>query len=174
MTTCLICLRRTGSSADYHAACVKGLFGTDTLPQLEFELSELYAVAAQMVGKMSISGIQEKVSLRLSPDKSRLEVADTGGRYILKPEPARFSALPQNEHLTMCLGSLIGIETPPFGLMRLKDGSLAYIIKRFDRLEDGTKLQVEDFWREAIKGQIRGVCRTLRPHPEKVCDRAVD
>src|SRR5439155_188087 len=37
------------------------------------------------------------------------------------------------------------VETPPFGLVRLKDGALTYIIKRFDRLEDGTKLQVEDF-----------------------------
>jgi len=108
-------------------------------------LRELYAIAAQMAGKMSISGMQEKVSLKLSEDRSRFEVAETGGRYILKPEPARFSALPQNEHVTMLMASHVGIETPPFGLVRLKDQTLAYIIKRFDRLDDGTKLQVEDF-----------------------------
>lgn len=154
MAACLICLNRTKGSAEYHPACIKRLFGTDQFPELQFELSELYAVAAQMAGKMSISGVQEKVSLRLSSDKSKLEVAENGGRYILKPEPARFSALPQNEHATMCLASAVGIETPPFGLMRLKDGSLAYIIKRFDRLDDGTKLQVEDFCQLAEKPKL--------------------
>jgi serine/threonine-protein kinase HipA len=145
MTTCLVCLEETAGKVEYHPACVKRLFGTSVLPLLDLELSELYAVAAQMAGKMSISGIQEKVSLRLTPDRSRLEVAATGGRYILKPEPSRFTALPQDEHLSMCLASLSGIETPPFGLLRLKDGALTYIIKRFDRLDQGTKLQVEDF-----------------------------
>jgi serine/threonine-protein kinase HipA len=98
-----------------------------------------------MAGKMSISGIQEKLSLKLSTDGAKLEVAVTGGRYILKPEPSRYSALPQDEHLTMRLAALAEVETPPFGLVRLKEGALAYIIKRFDRLEDGTKLQAEDF-----------------------------
>ncbi len=151
MTVCFACLGTTRGSAAYHPACLEQLFGTSTLPALQFELRDLYAVAAQMAGKMSISGVQEKVSLRLSPDRSRLEIAETGGRYILKPEPARFSALPQNEHVTMRLATIVEIETPPFGLMRLKDGSLAYIIKRFDRLDDGTKLQVEDFCQLAEK-----------------------
>lgn len=143
MSACLICL--ADAEGEYHPACLRRLFATDVVPALEFELGQLYAVAAQMAGKMSISGIQEKVSLKLSADRTRLEIAESGGRYILKPEPARFSALPQNEHLTMRLAAVVGIETPPFGLMRLKDGSLAYLIKRFDRLDDGTKLAAEDF-----------------------------
>ncbi|MCE5303375.1 MAG: HipA domain-containing protein [Planctomycetaceae bacterium] len=105
----------------------------------------MMGLAAEMAGKMSISGVQEKVSLRLSDDKSRFEIAPTGGRYILKPEPSRFAFVPQNEHLTMRLAELVGIEVPPFGLVELKDKAIAYIIKRFDRLDDGTKLQVEDF-----------------------------
>ncbi len=171
MTACLICLERTKGSAEYHPACIERLFGASVLPTLDFELGELYAVAAQMAGKMSISGIQEKVSLRLSPDKSRLEVAATGGRYILKPEPSRYSALPQNEHVSMCLASVVGIETPPFGLIRLKDGALTYIIKRFDRLDDGTKLQVEDFCqlgekriKEKYEGSAELCVRILRKY----------
>jgi len=144
MTVCLICLKPT-KGADYHAECSQSLFGVGTLPKLELDVGDLYALAAEMAGKMSISGVQEKVSVRLSEDGSKLEVAKTGGRYILKPEPIRFSALPQNEHLTMCLASLVDIETPPFGLTRLKDGALAYVIKRFDRLDNGGKLAVEDF-----------------------------
>jgi serine/threonine-protein kinase HipA len=45
----------------------------------------------------------------------------------------------------MRLAALVDVETPPFGLVRLKDGALAYIVKRFDRPDDGGKLQVEDF-----------------------------
>jgi serine/threonine-protein kinase HipA len=145
MAVCLICLGDTKGEAEYHPKCVEGLFGTRRPPRLDIELGELYSLAAKMAGKMSISGVQEKLSLRLAAGGERLEVAETGGRYILKPEPSRYSALPQDEHVTMRLASLVEIETPPFGLVRLKDGVLAYLIKRFDRLEDGSKLQVEDF-----------------------------
>jgi len=145
MATCRICLKSTAKSLDYHTECLESLFGTSTLPVLDIEYSKMMGLAAEMAGKMSISGVQEKVSLRLSEDKSCLEIAPAGGRYILKPEPSRFAFLPQNEHLTMRLAELAGIETPPFGLVELKDKAIAYVIKRFDRLDDGTKLQVEDF-----------------------------
>jgi serine/threonine-protein kinase HipA len=145
MATCRICLKPTTKDNDYHAECLELLFGTHTIPVLDIELSKMPGLAAEMAGKMSISGVQEKVSLGLSDDKSRLEVAPTGGRYILKPEPSRFAFVPQNEHLTMRLAELVGIEVPPFGLVELKDKAIAYVIKRFDRLDDGTKLQVEDF-----------------------------
>lgn len=145
MATCRICLKSTVENIDYHAECLESLFGTQTLPLLDIELSKMMGLAAEMAGKMSISGVQEKVSLRLSDDKSRFEIAPTGGRYILKPEPSRFAFVPQNEHLTMRLAELVGIEVPPFGLVELKDKAIAYIIKRFDRLDNGTKLQVEDF-----------------------------
>lgn len=138
-------MKPTDKDLDYHDECLELLFGTPTLPVLDIELSKMTGLAAEMAGKMSISGVQEKVSLRLSTDKSRFEIAPTGGRYILKPEPSRFAFVPQNEHLTMRLAELVGIEVPPFGLVELKDKAIAYIIKRFDRLDDGTKLQVEDF-----------------------------
>ncbi len=107
--------------------------------------------ATKMAGKMSISGAQEKVSLALSPDRASLEVVAIGGQFILKPVASRFSSVPENEHLSMHLARSISIEVPPFGLLRLKDGSLAYIIKRFDRTDDGGKLPVEDFNQLALK-----------------------
>ena len=145
MPACAICLAATADETEYHARCVESLFGTSVIPSLDTARAEVYRLAAKMAGKMSISGVQEKISLTLSRDKKVLELAPTGGRYILKPEPARFSSVPENEHVTMCLALLVGIATPPFGLVRLKDGSLAYVIKRFDRRDDGSKLHVEDF-----------------------------
>jgi len=151
MKTCAICLGSTKADADYHEACIDTLFGTTVLPVIDVSLSELHKIAAEMAGKMSISGVQEKVSLRLSSDKRRLIVATTGGRYILKPESSRFSSLPQNEHLTMRLALLVGIEVPSFGLLRLRDDSLSYVVKRFDRSDDGSKLPVEDFCQLSAK-----------------------
>ena len=151
MPTCRVCLQSTSDKLDYHPKCLELLFGTPTLPHLDIELSTLMALASEMAGKMSISGVQEKVSLRLSDDKSHLEIAPTGGQYILKPEPSRFAHVPQNEHLTMRLAELVGIEVPPFGLVELKDGAIAYLIRRFDRLDNGTKFQMEDFCQLAEK-----------------------
>jgi len=152
MASCLICLRNVLGDDEYHPGCIESLFGSTTLPAIDVELSELYSLAAsKMAGKMSISGAQEKVSLAFSADKTSLKVAATGGRYILKPETTRLSAMPQNEQLSMLMAGLVSIEVPPFGLIRLIDGAIAYIIKRFDRLGDRTKLQVEDFCQLAEK-----------------------
>lgn len=151
MTACRICLQSTGNDPPYHPRCLESLFGSRTLPHLEFSLPSLMRLATEMAGKMSISGVQEKVSLKLSEDASRLEVAPSGGRYILKPEPSRFAFVPQNEHLTMSLARLAGIETPPFGLFELADGTIAYLIKRFDRGDNGEKFPMEDFCQLAGK-----------------------
>jgi Uncharacterized protein related to capsule biosynthesis enzymes len=168
--SCLICLKPT-RGAEYHSKCSKRLFGTVIPPTLNLNGAQLNAAAMSMAGKMSISGVQEKVSLKLSEDRTTLEVAQPGGRYILKPEPNGYPALPQNEHLTMCLTSLVDIETPPFGLIRLRDGELSYIIKRFDRLEDGGKLAVEDFCqlserplREKYNGSAEQCVKLLRKY----------
>ncbi|SFI44329.1 serine/threonine-protein kinase HipA [Planctomicrobium piriforme] len=151
MTACRICLQPTGDDPPYHPACLESLFGSRTLPRLEFSLPSLMRLATDMAGKMSISGMQEKVSLKLSDDKSQLAVAPSDGRYILKPEPSRFAFVPQNEHLTMSLARLVGIEVPPFGLFELTDGAVAYLIKRFDRGDDGAKVLMEDFCQLAGK-----------------------
>jgi serine/threonine-protein kinase HipA len=151
MTACRICLQATDDVPPYHPECLASLFGLPVLPRLEFSLPSLMRLATDMAGKMSISGMQEKVSLKLSDDKSQLEVAPSGGRYILKPEPSRFAFLPQNEHLTMNLARLVGIEVPPLGLFELTDGTVAYLIKRFDRGDDGTKFLMEDFCQLAGK-----------------------
>ena len=151
MNACRICLNPCNDDPPYHAACLKWLFGAPSQPALAFSLPRLLRIATEMAGKMSISGAQEKVSLKLSDDESRLVTAPQDGQYILKPEPSRFAHVPQNEHLTMCLARLTGIEVPPFGLVTLQDGAIAYLVKRFDRQDDGSKVAVEDFCQLAEK-----------------------
>jgi serine/threonine-protein kinase HipA len=104
-----------------------------------------------MVQHTSISGAQRKISLGFSQDRATLQVPEIGGAYILKPQTGVYPSLPENEHLTMQLAALFGLEIPPCGLVRLTDQSLAYIIRRFDRAADGRKRRQEDFCQLAVK-----------------------
>ena len=99
--------------------------------------------------RISISGIQEKLSLIL--DKNKLRLTDEGeqGNYILKPIPRdlnNVNQFPANEHLTMQIAKQVyGIPTAENVLIFFKNGEPVYITKRFDVKEDGTKWGEEDF-----------------------------
>lgn len=96
-------------------------------------------------GKISIQGIQPKLSVRLSVKKSVFEIVDRGGYYILKPQHGVYPELPENEGLTMHLADLAGMDVPLNGLVYSRDGSLTYFIRRFDRAGKGAKIATEDF-----------------------------
>lgn len=99
--------------------------------------------------RMSISGVQEKFSVLLEKNKLRLVNEGERGTYILKPIPRvgkKPDQMPANEHLTMQIARQIyGIETAENALIFFKDGTPAYITKRFDVKDDGTKLAQDDF-----------------------------
>ena len=132
------------SSTD-HPACLKRLFGSPRRPELDVDLARLHTLGLAMVGQTTLSGVQRKLSLGWSGDRQTLQVAVERGRFILKPQSNSFPHLPENEWLTMNLAALCGITTPPNGLITLRGGSIASIIRRFDRQEDGGKLRQEDF-----------------------------
>lgn len=95
--------------------------------------------------KISIQGVQPKLSARLNMKESRFEIVDRGGRFILKPQTERYRHLPENEDLTMRLAEVVGISVPLHGLLYSQDGSMTYFIRRFDRIGHGKKLHIEDF-----------------------------
>ncbi|MFN5424313.1 MAG: type II toxin-antitoxin system HipA family toxin [Bacteroidota bacterium] len=99
--------------------------------------------------RMSISGVQEKFSVLLDKNKLRLIKENEQGTYILKPIPGtgkKPDQMPANEHLTMQIARQVyGIETAENALIFFKDGTPAYITKRFDVKEDGSKLAQDDF-----------------------------
>ncbi|MFN0062542.1 MAG: type II toxin-antitoxin system HipA family toxin [Myxococcaceae bacterium] len=153
MNNCLVCLSEISFSSDvqYHPKCARQLFGVLKPPSLDIELAKLHTFALSMVGHTSLSGVQRKISLGLSADRSHFKVATEGGSYILKPQAQTYPSLPENEHVTMCMARLAGIEVPPFGLVKLQDDSLAYLVRRFDRPEQGGKRLVDDFCQLALK-----------------------
>ena len=58
-----------------------------------------------MVGRMSISGVQPKLSVIHDQRKHQVSVVERGGLYILKPPTERFESIPENENLCMNIAS---------------------------------------------------------------------
>jgi len=125
----------------------------DSLHNFPYDKGEQLREAIARASKMSIQGVQPKLSVKLNRQKKTFEVQDAGGEFILKPQNDAYPELPENEDLTMRLASAIGIEIPLHGMIYCKDGTRSYIIKRFDRLPRKKKVAVEDF--AQLSGQTR-------------------
>lgn len=120
----------------------KSLTHLDDLP---FSAEEQRRDAVSRMEKMSIQGVQPKLSALLNVRQHGFEITDVGGTFILKPQNSDFPQLPENEAVTMCMAGKAGIEIPITGLVGSKDGSLTYFTRRFDRPKKGQKLATEDF-----------------------------
>jgi len=126
------------------------------LTLLNFSAQELRSEALIRASKMSIQGVQPKVSSVLNIKHGRFDIVDKKGRFILKPQHHIFPELPQNEDLTMRLATTAGIEVPLHGMVYSKDHSLTYFIRRFDRKGQKDKIPVEDF------AQLAGLSRDTK------------
>ncbi|MEX2607277.1 MAG: HipA domain-containing protein [Kiritimatiellia bacterium] len=125
--------------------------------RLPFTRREVIRHRAEEAQRISISGVQDKVSLRL--DRGAFTQVTTGGTHILKPIPGLTSlrhveAVPANEHLTMQIaGQVFGIPVAACALVELADGEPAYLVRRFDRDAYGTKRLQEDFCQLANRSE---------------------
>jgi serine/threonine-protein kinase HipA len=99
--------------------------------------------------RISISGVQEKLSLTLTKNKLRLTEPGEQGRYILKPIPRDLNnvdMVPANEHLTMQIArQVFAIPVAENALIFFQNDTPAYITKRFDIKPTGDKYLQEDF-----------------------------
>jgi len=140
------------NSGGYTAAAMRQLAGGNRLfpYKLDFSRAEVINFRTASIEHISISGVQDKISLKLNQGGT-LVPTEKDGQYILKPIPsvslpAFIADVPANEHLTMQLaGQLFGIRTPPNACVEMSDGEYAYLVKRFDRMSDGSKAGQEDF-----------------------------
>jgi len=117
---------------------------------LDFDKQTFYKKRKEYVKRISISGVQDKISLHFN-EKERLEITAIDGQYILKPMPSieqidNAHDVCANEHLSMQLSQQIfKIPTAFNALIPFSNGELAYITKRFDYDLEGAKLDQEDF-----------------------------
>lgn len=116
-----------------------------SLADLPLSANELRQEARLRSIKMSIQGVQPKLSAVLNIKEGKFDIVNNHGKYILKPPLDDYPELPANEDLTMKLASLVGIEVPLHGLVYNSDESFTYFIKRFDRAGHKDRLLVEDF-----------------------------
>ena len=115
------------------------------LEPLEYSYAAQLAEVRQRSDKMSIQGVQPKLSAVLKLKDSSFALVDRGGRFILKPNPLAYEEVPANEALTMRMAAEVGIEVPAHGLLRAEDDSWVYCVKRYDRVGRTGKVHVEDF-----------------------------
>lgn len=148
MNKCLICANPSDNDQQYHPKCLQDLFGSKQQPVLEVRLDQLNELAKKSVHqRVTVPGVQTKLSLeidRKAESADKLTIVGLWGRFILKPPFNRWPELPANEHCTMMLAEAAGLETVPYGLIRLASGEPSYITKRIDRDDKGNKFAMED------------------------------
>lgn len=155
MNRCLYCYDALSPQhiGDYHPHCCQAFFGAPNPPALNYRFSEIEKLAKE-VAELSISvpGVQPKLSLGYlkamleSGHQGRLTIVDgLQGNFILKPQNPLYPQMPENEHLSMKLAALFGIEIVPANLIRMASGELCYITRRIDRGKDGSKKHMIDF-----------------------------
>jgi serine/threonine-protein kinase HipA len=127
------------SLIEYDAKTLRAMFGKPVTPIIAISSSEIALEAQKLAGKLSISGIQPKLSMRLSGD--RLVPVAQEGQFILKPQTQDFAELPQNEYLCMSMGMQFGLRVAQCLLLELADGALALVVRRFDRYKTGRRIE---------------------------------
>jgi serine/threonine-protein kinase HipA len=137
----------------YSPKALKKLFANRKVSHL-LEFSHVESQRKQInenIGKISISGVQEKLSAIVDKGKIGLTPEGKQGVYIIKPAPDykrldRRKQMPANEHLTMQIAQQVyGISTAENALVFFRNGEATYLTKRFDIKADGKKKLQEDF-----------------------------
>lgn len=156
MNRCPISYQLCGDD-QYAAAGLKMLSRSlKKLAPLPFSAQEQRKEAAVRMKRMSIQGVQPKLSANLDTRNSTFEIVNQKGKYIIKPQSDIYQQVPENEDVSMRMAKAVGIEVPFHGMIYSKDGSLSYFIKRFDRVGRNKKLPVEDF------SQLAGLSRDTK------------
>ena len=121
----------------YCNKCRSNLFDGQKIVPLKFDKKEFYRKRRELADRMSISGVQDKISLKFG-SKGELEPTAKDGTYILKPIPIaedvnRSEDIVANEHISMLLSrEVFKIPTALSALIEFSDGEKAYITRRFD------------------------------------------
>ena len=118
----------------YSPLCIRQVFdGKQVSPILDFQYDADQEDFISAVNRISISGVQEKLSAIVSGKKIQLTREGEHGRYIIKPAPdykhLRYrEQIPANEHLTMQIARQVyKIKTANNALVFFLNGKQAYL-----------------------------------------------
>lgn len=150
MNKCLYCYQELeDGQVDFHPGCARKFFGNTTAPQLPYTLDNMSELARQVIcTSTSVTGVQAKMSLDVNRggkhEPSKFTIVGLWGKYIFKPQSARYPHLPELEDLTMKMAEVAHIRTARHTLIRLADGSMGYLTLRMDRGKHGEKISMLD------------------------------
>ena len=131
--------------------------GGEALPPNVNELTDDEEPQKEGALRFSLAGVQLKFSaVKNASGGLTIPVSGAGGSWIVKLPSNRFEHVPENEFSMMELARKIGMDVPETGLVDIKEiesipsgiekfGDSAFIIKRFDRNDDGSLIHIEDF-----------------------------
>ncbi|MBM3952038.1 MAG: type II toxin-antitoxin system HipA family toxin [Rhodospirillales bacterium] len=107
--------------------------------------------------RFSLAGVQLKFSAVMAATGGlTIPVNGVGGSWIVKLPSSKYERVPENEYAMMTLARRIGIDVPEIRLISVNAinglpegmsdiGTMAFAIRRFDRLDDGSAVHIEDF-----------------------------
>ena len=150
MSKCLYCYQELEEGQmDYHPACARKFFGSETAPILPYTRDNMSELARQVIRtSSSVTGVQAKMSLDVNrggkSEPAKFTIVGLWGKYIFKPQSGRYPCLPELEDLTMKMAETARIRTARHTLIRLADGELGYLTLRMDRGRKGEKISMLD------------------------------
>jgi len=108
--------------------------------------------------RFSLAGVQLKFSALLEAGGGlTIPAQGVGGAWIVKLPSATYEAVPENEFAMMSIAQMMGMDVPEIMLVELADiarlpGNIsshikgkALAVRRFDRLDNGRRVHIEDF-----------------------------
>lgn len=150
MSKCLYCYRELEEGqVDFHPGCARKVFGKDVAPLLPYTRDNMSELARQVIRtSVSVTGVQAKMSLDVNRggknEPAKFTIVGLWGKYIFKPQSAKYPYLPELEDLTMKMADAAHIRTARHTLIRLSDGELGYLTLRMDRGKKGEKISMLD------------------------------
>ena len=150
MSKCLYCYQELEEGqVDFHPACARKFFGSETVPLLPYTRDNMAELARQVIRtSTSVTGVQAKMSLDVNrggkSEPAKFTIVGLWGKYIFKPQSGKYPFLPELEDLTMKMAEVARIRTARHTLIRLADGEVGYLTLRMDRGRKGEKISMLD------------------------------
>ena len=150
MSKCLYCYHELGEGqVDFHPGCARKFFGSAIVPAFPYTRDNISELARQVIrASVSVTGVQAKMSLDVNRgdknEPAKFTIVGLWGKYIFKPQSAKYPHLPELEDLTMKMAEVAHIRTASHTLIRLADGELGYLTLRMDRGKKNEKISMLD------------------------------
>ncbi len=150
MSKCLYCYHELEEGqVDFHPSCARKFFGSKIAPILPYTRDNMSELARQVIrASVSVTGVQAKMSLDMDRggknEPAKFTIVGLWGKYIFKPQSAKYPHLPELEDLTMKMAEVAHIRTARHTLIRLADGELGYLTLRMDRGKKNEKISMLD------------------------------